>query len=108
MIKVRWTKDIPYDHIQPTIEKSLKQSTQLVRREAIQNAPVLTWQLRRSITTEIKNNYWLVWTNLPYGKVREFVNKKNPQTKFYMYRALNENVSQIQAYFQKNITKLFR
>lgn len=107
MIKAIWTKDIPFEQIKPAIQKSLQQSTQLVRWQAIQNAPVLTWQLRRSITTEIKDYYWIVWTNLPYWKVREFHNRKNPQTKFYMYRALNENVYKIQTYFQRNITKIF-
>ncbi len=91
--------------IQWAVTKSLHQSTQLVRWKAIQNAPIKSWTLRRSITTAM----WVdkmsasVWTNVKYGRVREFINKKNPHTKFYMKRALESSSAQIQQIFYKNI-----
>lgn len=99
--------DITVD-ISWAIQKSLHQSTQLVRGKAIQNAPVMTWTLRRSITTEVMTKEATVWTNVKYAKVREYKNKKNPQRRFYMKRALQSSLIKIQSFFDTNISNLFR
>ena len=99
--------DINID-ISGAIQKSLQQSTQLVRWKAIQNAPILSWTLRRSITTKIKKDTWSDWTNVKYWKKREFVNNKNPHRKFYMKRALESSLVKIQSYFDKNITNALK
>jgi len=95
-----WTIDV---NIQWAVRKSLHQSTQLVRWKAIQNAPIQTWTLRRSITTQIKKDSWTVWTNVKYARRREYENRKNPHRKFYMKRALESSINKIQSYFYKNI-----
>jgi len=105
-LKVVWW-DLEID-ISWAITKSLHQSTQLVRWKAIQNAPVKSWDLRRSITTDIKDNIWSVWTNKKYWKRREYENFKNPHKKFYMKRALESSLVNIQSYFNKNITNALK
>ena len=89
------------------IKKSLNQSVELVRWKAVKNAPYQTWNLRRSLTTEVKKDEWIVWSNLIYARVREYVNKKNPSRKFYMKRALESSVWQIKDYFNKNIQNVY-
>lgn len=105
-IKVTWW-DIKVD-ISWAITKSLHQSTQLVRGKAIQNAPVLSWTLRRSITSMVWGTTGRVWTNVKYAKRREYENKKNPHRRFYMKRALDSSIIKIQSFFDKNITSLFK
>lgn len=89
------------------IEKSLVQSTELIRWKAVRNAPYLTWTLRRSITTKVTMDTWIIWTNVKYAKVREYVNKKNPHKKFYMKRALDSSVDKVNQIFLKNISDVF-
>lgn len=84
---------------------TLRSLVQIWRWEAIQNAPVLTWNLRRSITTKVSWDKWFVWTNLKYWKKREFINKKNPHRTFFMKKAkkeINENMDKV---FTKNLIK---
>jgi len=102
-ITVTWW-DINVD-ISWAIQKSLYQSVNTIRNKAIDNAPYLTWNLRRSITTKVLQDKWLVWTNVKYAKIREFYNRKNPHTKFYMKRAMNDSLVMIQWYFNYNIKK---
>lgn len=97
-----WTLDID---VSRAINKSLHQSTQLVRWKAVQNAPVLTWTLRRSLTTKVMRTKWTVGTNVKYAKLREYKNRKNPHTKFYMKRALDSSVEKIQKIFYNNLMK---
>lgn len=85
------------------IKKSLTQSALLVQWKAVKNAPYETWTLRRSITNEIKKDTAIIWTNVRYAKVREYVNKKNPWRKFYMKRALESSYWKIKQIFTKNI-----
>jgi len=108
MIKFTVTSKIQNYDLQGSIKKSLIQSTLLVQWKAVRNAPYQTWNLRRSITTEVKKDTWLIWTNVKYAKVREYVNKKNPSRKFYMKRALESSANQIKKIFTKNITNVFR
>jgi len=102
-IKTKW-KDIDLSW---AINKSLQQAVLLVQWKAVKNAPYQTWNLRRSITTDIKWDKWLVWTNVKYAKIREYVNKKNPTTRYYMRRALNSSINQIKQFFNKNISNLW-
>lgn len=90
------------------IQKSLVQATQMVRTSAIRNAPVLTGTLRRSITVDNSAiKYWTgkVWTNVPYARIREYINKKNPHTRFYMRRALQDNKQKIFEIFKRNLSQ---
>jgi len=90
-----------------SIKKSLIQSTLIVQWRAVKNAPYVTWNLRRSITTKVKKDEWIVWTNVPYARVREYVNKKNPSRKFYMKRALESSERDIEKIFTKNLNNVF-
>ena len=92
--------------VSAAIKKSLHQSSQLVRGEAIKNAPVLTGTLRRSITTKVMRESAIVGTNVRYARKREYSNRKNPHTKFYMKRALNDSLLKIQKFFYDNLMNL--
>jgi hypothetical protein len=88
------------------IEKSLYQSVLLVHWKAVQNAPYKRWDLKRSLTQKVEKDLWRVWTKLKYWRIREYINKKNPHTRFYMKRALESSTEQIKWYFRKNINNL--
>jgi len=90
-------------NLENPINKSLIQATQLVQGKAKVNAPFMTGQLRQSITSEIHTNYWIVWSNKVYARRREFENKKNPDRKFYMYRALKSSKTEIKQIFLENL-----
>jgi len=98
---------LPKMDLQGAIQKSLQQSVLLVQWKWVKNAPYLTWNLRRSITTEVKKDIWFVWSNVKYAKIREYVNKKNPHRRLYLTRALNTSIEQIKGFFNKNITDLW-
>lgn len=66
-----------------------------VRRRATQNAPYLTGTLRRSIVEVVKKDRAIVWSNVAYAKKREFVNRKNPHTRFYMRRAKEDTQREV-------------
>lgn len=83
---------------------SLKRNTQQglvmmaydVANQAKQNAPYDTGALRNSIRVKPVNDGVDVIAggssggkSVPYAKMREYENRKNPHTKFYMKRALN-------------------
>lgn len=107
MINFTLKTKLPKMDLNTAIKKSLWQSVTLVQWKAVNNAPYLSWNLKRSIWVEVKQDIWIVWTNLDYAKAREYVNKKNPHTKFYMKRALETSLEQIKIYFAKNISDLW-
>jgi len=103
MIKFTLKSNLKNYDIKWAINKSLIQSTLLIQWKAVKNAPYQSWNLRRSITTEVKNDKWLVGTNVKYAKRVHFVNKKNPNRRLYLYKAINSSKEQIKKYFIKNI-----
>lgn len=106
MIKIK--SDIDQIDLKNPIQKTLVQAATTVQRSAKRNAPVLTWTLRRSISTdlaEVKNDIAKVWTNVPYAKLREYENRKNPRRRFYMRRSVNQNIDKIKQLFLKNLLK---
>lgn len=107
MINYSITADIKQYDLWEAIEKSLIQSTLEVQGKAVRFAPYETWNLRRSIATEVKKDKWIVWTNVKYARKVEYVNKKNPSRKFYMKRALETSIPKIERIFTKNITNVF-
>lgn len=71
---------------------------QEISNNAKENAPYLTWALRRSISNDFNTiNKWFVVVGSPlaYASVREFSNRKNPQTKYYLERAFTEHKDKI-------------
>ena len=68
---------------------------QYIQNRAKENAPYLTWALRRSISNDFSSvSKWLavVGSPLAYASVREFVNNKNPQTRYYLQRWYTEHM----------------
>lgn len=72
---------------------------QYIQNRAKENAPYLTWALRRSITNDFSSvSKWLavVGSPLAYASVREFSNRKHPDRKYYLQRSYTEHVQDIQ------------
>ena len=105
-IKFIVTNNIPTLDIKWGIKKSLIQSTLLVHWKAVNNAPFLSWNLRRSLHFKVKGDTGKVWTNVKYARVREYINKKNPSKIFYMKRAIESSYHKIEQIFRKNINNV--
>lgn len=105
MINIKINSNFSLQTLKPAIQKSIKQSVLLVDEKAWNNAPYFKWNLRRGIWYEVKPYIWTVWVSekVPYAKLREYVNKKNPHKRFYMKRALESSQKEIQEFFNKNI-----
>jgi len=95
----------------------------LIQNKAKQNAPVRRrenypptpsnkkrrwWTLRKSISTDFNRiQRWMVvvWSDVKYAKVREFVNNLQPTTKKYLRRWYSENKDQIQKIINEDLSK---
>lgn len=78
----------------------------LIQNSAKINAPYMTWNLRSSITTDfnrIQQWFVVVWSPVAYARIREYVNYKNPQTKYYLERWYTENKEQIDWIIKKDL-----
>ena len=75
-----------------------------IHRRAIINAPVLTSALRNSgKVSKVSKGYSISFGNsrVPYAVRRHFENKKNPQTKLYLFKAAD-------SVMRGNLSKYFR
>lgn len=84
----------------------LTQAGTIVQNAAKNNAPYLTGTLKKSITTDnthIASGKVEVGSNLEYARIREYVNKRNPHTRFYFKRAIEENEDRLQDLLAKHI-----
>jgi hypothetical protein len=88
------------------LDKNVSASVQLmlidvwnfISNQAKENSPYLTWALRRSISPDfngISKWFAIVGSPLAYASIREYVNNKNPHTKFYLQRAYTEHKDEI-------------
>lgn len=100
-VQIRW--GFEWIDVKAWIKKSIKESTGLMQKKAIRNAPKLSWELKKSISTKNLKESWSVYSELPYARRREYENKKNPHKKFYMKRALKQSVNWILRIFKKNL-----
>ena len=77
--------------MQPTTRqmvKGLDNLSKTILNKARMNAPVLTGALRASGNISNTGMYSrVIGFSVPYATVREFNNKKHPNTKFYLRRA---------------------
>ena len=111
-----------------SIKKSLYNATDLVRNAAFRKAPIQTGTLRRSLTTLVKRNTWIVGTNLKYAPIHEFgwiIRPKRKKFLVFKYKgrrvrtkrvkmpkrpylkpALQDNIMKIQKIFINNFNKL--
>lgn len=84
-------------------------STQIIAKQARENAPIDTWTLKKSISIEPNNitkttKQARVWSRkVVYALRREFENKKNPHKKFYMKRAYDNAQEIVQKEFEKAV-----
>lgn len=89
--KLNWKVDA-------SVQLMLVDVWQFIQNRAKENAPYLTWALRRSISNDFNSvNKWFVVVGSPlaYASVREYVNNKNPHTKYYLERSYTEHKSEI-------------
>ena len=83
------------DKVNVTVQIMLMDIWQFIMNRAKENAPYLSWDLKRNISTDFNSiSKWfaVVWSELPYASIREFVNKKNPHTKYYLKRWYTEHM----------------
>ena len=69
-----------------------------ITNNAKENAPYLTWSLRKSLNQDfsaISKWFAVVGSPLDYASLREYSNRKNPQTTFYLKRAFTEHMDAI-------------
>ena len=80
------------------IELALTKIGLIIQNRAKENAPFLTWTLRKSITTDFnKVKSWtvIVWSPVSYATKREYENRAHPDRKFYLKRWYTENADRI-------------
>ena len=112
-----WWIDDDFDKA-VNMEKSVSSWIQLVLTDVallIQNtakmpwyAPVLTWHLRWSITTDFNRiQQWMVvvWSDAPYARRREFENKLHPQNLLYLHRAWRDNETRVWEIIKNDLSK---
>ena len=112
-----------WDSVSSAVQLILKDVALLIQNSAKQNAPVRRrdqypntpsnqkrrwWTLKRSIWTDF--NYlqrWtvVVWSDVKYAKVREYVNNLNPHTKKYLRRWYSENKVEIKNIITNDLSK---
>lgn len=86
------------DNVNASVQVMLIDVWQFIMNRAKENAPYLSWDLKRSIANDfnaISKWFAVVGSDLPYAMIREFVNNKNPQTKYYLERAYSEHKPEI-------------
>ena len=87
------------DKVNASVQIMLIDVWQFIQNRAKENAPYLTWALRRSISNDFSSvSKWLavVGSPLAYASVREFSNRKHPDRKYYLQRSYTEHVQDIQ------------
>lgn len=84
MISVQVTAPTVKDDLRPAINKSLWQSSLLVRSDAVKLSPYKTGTLRRSITEKVYDDKAIVWTNVIYARIHELWWEIKPKTKPYL------------------------
>lgn len=94
------------------IQNRAKQNAPVRRREQYPNTPSNQkrrwWTLRKSIWTDfnfIQKWKVIVWSDVKYAKIREYVNNLNPHTKHYLRRWYTENKDEIQKIINENLSK---
>jgi len=88
--------------------QSLEDSAQEVQNRAKDiYVPVVTGNLKRSITHEVKRDMAIVGTDVEYAEIREKWNRKTG-TKGYLKLALDASGKAIEQIFYKNLEKALK
>ena len=95
-----------------TIQNSAKQNAPVRKRENYPNTPSNQkrrwWTLRKSIWTNfdfIQQWTVIVWSDVKYARVREYVNNLQPHTKKYLRRWYSENKEKIKDIINKGLSE---
>lgn len=125
MISVEVVAPTVMTDLRVPINKSLWQSSLLVRKDASKNAPFKSGTLRRSLTEKVYSDKAIVWTNVVYARIHELwwtilpkkwpyltfkvwwkrvrTKKVNIKARPYLKPALEDNISSIGRIFAENI-----
>ena len=125
-VKLEWDRDKLFklwDSVSTAVQNILTDIALMIQNRAKQNAPVRRrdqypntpsnqkrrwWTLKHSISTNFDFlQQWtvVVWSDVKYAKVREYVNNLNPQTKKYLRRWYSENKDKIQKIINEDLSK---
>ena len=97
-----------WENVEGAIQLMLTDVANLIMNSAKQNAPYLTWTLRKSINTDFnKIQKWMaiVWSPVKYARIREYVNNKNPDRRYYLRRWYEDNEMKIQRIVKETLDK---
>lgn len=87
------------------IDFVVKKNAEEIRAKAKERAPVLTGALRRSINKEqVAKMLWSVFSDVPYAKLRNYVNNLHPETVGYLTKTLFEQRPQ----FERDVREAVR
>lgn len=99
-------------HVALLIQNSAKVNAPVRRRDQYPNIPSNQkrrwWTLRKSIWTNFDFlQKWtvIVWSDVKYAKVREYVNNLNPHTTKYLRRWYSENKTEIKDIIFNDLSK---
>ena len=125
-VKLEWDRDKLFklwDNVSSAVQLILQDVALLIQNSAKVNAPVRRreqypntpsnqkrrwWTLRKSIWTDfnfIQKWTVIVWSNVKYAKVREYVNNLNPHTRKYLRRWYTDNKDQIKRIINEDLSK---
>lgn len=96
------------NNVKLAIELILQQASLIVQNNAKENAPYLTWTLRRSIThdwSKVSRWYAIIWSPVAYARKREYENNRNPDRKYYLKRWYTEHEREIKDLVKKYLTE---
>lgn len=99
--------------LRTNVDRALTIMAEDIETKAHSRAPHDSGDLKNSFRTGVEENGSVHFVKVggtsdgyevPYAKLREYENNKNPQTKFYMKNAFEEVMGNYQKYF-KGVTK---
>ena len=125
-IKLEWDREKLFklwDNVSTAVQLILTDIWLLIQNSAKKNAPVRNrdnypptpsnqkrrwWTLRKSISANfdfIQKWTVIVWSDVKYARVREYVNNLNPHTKKYLRRWYSENEDKIKRIINDDLSK---
>ena len=128
-VKFEWDRDKVakmWDNVSSAVQVILTDIALLIQNSAKQNAPVRNrdnykptpsnqkrrwWTLKKSIWTDfnfIQSWTVIVWSDVKYARVREYVNNLNPHTKRYLRRWYSENKVKIKDIIYNDLSKALK
>lgn len=89
------------------IDFVVKRNAEEIRKKAKERAPVLTHALQRSIDKEqIAKMLWAVFSDVPYARIRNYINNLHPETIGYLTKSLFEQREQLERDIREAVREL--